>query len=85
MLAKKLIRKMLNLKGLFVTSYHLKIRHKRLNLWVKRPQNACLFPHFKRQSHCAHDQCPRETKGRLNAWMVCFLTVLPERDYLPNP
>lgn len=45
----KFIRKLLNLKGLSVTSFQFKIRDRTLNLWVKPYKNGCLCPYCKRR------------------------------------
>lgn len=49
MTACKLIRKLLNLKGLLVTDFELKIRDKKVNLWVKPYKNGCRCPHCNRR------------------------------------
>jgi len=49
MTVNKFIRKLLNLKGLFVTNYQFKIRDRVLNLWVKPHKNGCLCPYCKRR------------------------------------
>ena len=49
MTVNKFIRKLLNLKGLFVTNYQFKIRDRILNLWVKPHKNGCLCPYCKRR------------------------------------
>jgi len=49
MTACKLIRKLLNLKGLLVTAFELKIRDRTINLWVKPYKNGCRCPHCNRR------------------------------------
>ena len=49
MTVNKFIRKLLNLKGLFVTSFQFKNWGKTLYLWVKPYRNGCLCPHCKRR------------------------------------
>jgi transposase len=49
MTACKLIRKLLNLKGLLVTAFELKYREKTINLWVKPYKNGCRCPHCNRR------------------------------------
>ena len=49
MTACKLIRKLLNLKGLLVTAFELKYREKTINLWVKPYKNVCRCPHCNRR------------------------------------
>jgi len=49
MTACKLIRKLLNLKGLLVTAFELKFREKTINLWVKPYKNGCRCPHCNRR------------------------------------
>ena len=49
MTACKLIRKLLNLKGLLVTAYELKFRDRTINLWVKPYKNGCRCPHCNRR------------------------------------
>lgn len=49
MTGNKFIRKLLNLKGLFVTNYHFKIRDRVLTLCVKPYKNGCLCPYCKRR------------------------------------
>ena len=49
MTVNKFIRKLLNLKGLFVINYQFKIRDRVLNLWVKPHKNGCLCPYCKRR------------------------------------
>jgi transposase len=49
MTVKKFIRKLLKLKGLFVTDFQFKFREKAINLWVKPHKNGCLCPQCKRR------------------------------------
>jgi transposase len=49
MTVNKFIRKLLKLKGLFVTDFQFKFREKALNLWVKPHKNGCLCPQCKRR------------------------------------
>jgi len=49
MTACKLIRKLLNLKGLLVTAFELKFRDRTINLWVKPYKNGCRCPHCNRR------------------------------------
>jgi len=49
MTVNKFIRKLLKLKGLFVTDFQLRFREKVLNLWVKPHKNGCLCPRCKRR------------------------------------
>ena len=49
MTVNKFIRKLLNLKGLYVTHFQFRVRDKELNLWVKPHKNGCLCPRCKRR------------------------------------
>ncbi|MDY6974350.1 MAG: helix-turn-helix domain-containing protein [Thermodesulfobacteriota bacterium] len=49
MTACKLIRKLLNIKGLLVTAFELKFRDRTINLWVKPYKNGCHCPHCNRR------------------------------------
>jgi transposase len=49
MTVNKFIRKLLKLKGLFVTDFQFRFREKALNLWVKPHKNGCLCPQCKRR------------------------------------
>lgn len=49
MTVNKLIRKLLRLKGLFVTDFQFRFRDNALNLWVKPHKNGCLCPICKRR------------------------------------
>ena len=49
MTVNKFIRKLLKLKGIFVTDFQFKFREKALNLWVKPHKNGCLCPRCKRR------------------------------------
>ncbi len=49
MTVNKFIRKLLKLKGIFVTDFQFKFREKALNLWVKPHKNGCLCPQCKRR------------------------------------
>ena len=49
MTGNKFIRKLLKLKGLFVTDFQFRFREKVLNLWVKPHKNGCLCPLCKRR------------------------------------
>jgi len=49
MTINKFIRKLLFLKGLYVTNFQFKIRDRVLNLWVKPYKNGCLCPQCKRR------------------------------------
>jgi transposase len=49
MTVNKFIRKLLKLKGLFVTDYQFRFRERALNLWVKPHKNGCLCPRCKRR------------------------------------
>jgi len=49
MTVNKFIRKLLKLKGLFVTDFQFRFREKTLNLWVKPHKNGCLCPLCKRR------------------------------------
>ena len=49
MTVNKLIRKLLNLKGLCVTSFEFANRSTILNLWVKPHKNGCRCPHCNRR------------------------------------
>lgn len=54
MTVNKLIRKLLKLKGLRVTSFEFSIRNTVLNLWVKPHKNGCLCPHCNRRGGIVH-------------------------------
>jgi len=54
MTVNKFIGKLLNLKGLSVTSFEFKIRDRELNLWVKPYKNGCLCPQCKRRGSIVH-------------------------------
>jgi hypothetical protein len=49
MTVNKFIRKLLKLKGLFVTDFQFRFREKAFNLWVKPYKNGCLCPVCKRR------------------------------------
>jgi transposase len=49
MTVNKFIRKLLKLKGLFVTDFQFKFREKALHLWVKPHKNGGLCPQCKRR------------------------------------
>lgn len=49
MTVNKFIRRLLKLKGLFVTHFEFRFRDKKLNLWVKPYKNGCLCPRCKRR------------------------------------
>ena len=49
MTVNKFIRKLLQLKGIFVTDFQFRFREKALNLWVKPHKNGCLCPQCKRR------------------------------------
>jgi len=49
MTVNKLIRKLLNLKGLCVTGFEFANRNSVLDLWVKPYKNGCLCPHCRRR------------------------------------
>ena len=49
MTVNKFIRKLLKLKGLFVTDFQFRFSEKALNLWVKPHKNGCLCPKCKRR------------------------------------
>ena len=49
MTVNKFIRRLLKLKGLFVSHFEFRFRDKELNLWVKPHKNGCLCPRCKRR------------------------------------
>jgi len=49
MTVNKFIRKLLNLKGLFVADFSFRFRARELHLWVKPHKNGSLCPHCKRR------------------------------------
>ena len=49
MTVNKFIRKLLKLKGLFVTDFQVRFREKAINLWIKTHKNGCLCPKCKRR------------------------------------
>ncbi len=49
MTVNKFIRKLLKLKGLFITDFQFRLREKTINLWVKPHKNGCLCPLCKRR------------------------------------
>jgi len=49
MTVNKFIRKLLNLKGLFVTDFWFRFRDRELHLWVKPHKNGCHCPYCKRR------------------------------------
>jgi len=59
MTVNKFIRKLLKLKGLFVSDFEFKFRDKELNLWVKPHKNGCLCPECKRRGRIVRtmDSC----------------------------
>jgi len=54
MTGNKLIRKLLNLKGLCVTCFEFANRNSVLDLWVKPYKNGCLCPHCRRRGRIVH-------------------------------
>ena len=54
MTVNKFIRRLLNLKGLCVTSFKFENRNSVLNLWVKPYKNGCLCPHCNRRGRIVH-------------------------------
>jgi len=55
MTVNKFIRKLLKLKGLFVTDFQFRFREKALNLWVKPHKNGCLCPRCKRRGRLVRE------------------------------
>lgn len=49
MTVNKFIRKLLNLKGLFVTDFRFSFRERELHLWIKPHKNGCRCPACKRR------------------------------------
>lgn len=85
MTVNKFIRKLLNLKGLLVTSYHFKIRYRVLNLWVKPYKNGCLCPHCKRRGRIIRTMDePRQWRDiPICGWSV-FLWYRPREILCPT-
>ncbi len=75
MTANKFIRKLLNLKGLFVINFNFNTKAKELILWVKPHKNGCLCPYCKRRGRIVRTM-PEFREWRdipICGWSVLFL------------
>ncbi len=75
MTVNKFIRKLLNLKGLFVTGFSFMFRKRELHLWVKPHKNGCRCPHCKRRGRILRTMDePRIWRDiTICGWSVFFL------------